>query len=107
MLEDAGREPHVVAAYKTVFDVDPEFALKVERADVLTFTSASTVRGFVELLGGADAARIAARGKLIACIGPVTTEAADELGLHVDVVADVFTTQGLLDALEAHLALLA
>ena len=29
MLEDAGREPHVVAAYKTIFDVDPEFAQKV------------------------------------------------------------------------------
>jgi uroporphyrinogen III methyltransferase/synthase len=107
MLEDAGRTPHVVAAYKTVVDVDPEFAQKVARADVFTFTSASTVRGFVELLGGAQAAREAARGKLIACIGPVTAEAADECGLHVDVVADVFTTDGLLDALEAHLALLA
>ena len=107
MLEDAGREPHVVAAYKTIFEVDPEFAQKVQRADVLTFTSASTVRGYVELLGGATAARDAARNKLIACIGPITAEAADEAGLHVDVVADVFTTEGLLDALEAHFALLA
>ncbi|MGC2129588.1 MAG: uroporphyrinogen-III C-methyltransferase [Candidatus Aquilonibacter sp.] len=107
MLEDAGRKPDVVAAYKTIFDVDPEFAQKVQRADVLTFTSASTVRGYVELLGGTVAAREAARSKLIACIGPITTQAADEVGLHVDVVADVFTTDGLLDALEAHLALLA
>ena len=107
MLEDAGRVPHVVAAYKTVIDVDPELARKAARADIFTFTSASTVRGFVELLGGAEAARHAARGKVIACIGPVTAEAADEAGLHVDVVADIFTTDGLLDALEAHLALLA
>ncbi|HUN30241.1 MAG TPA: uroporphyrinogen-III C-methyltransferase [Alphaproteobacteria bacterium] len=107
MLEDAGREPHVVAAYKTVFDVDPDFAHKVARADVITFTSASTVRGYVELLGGAAPAREAARNKLIACIGPITAETADECGLHIDVVADVFTTEGLLDALEAHLALLA
>ena len=107
MLEDAGRKPSVVAAYKTIFDVDPEFAQKVQRSDVLTFTSASTVRGYVELLGGVVAAREAARNKLIACIGPITAEAADEAGLHVDVVADVFTTDGLLDALEAHLALLA
>ena len=107
MLEDAGRKPSVVAAYKTIFDVDPEFAQKVQRSDVLTFTSASTVRGYVELLGGIVAAREAARNKLIACIGPITAEAADEAGLHVDVVADVFTTDGLLDALEAHLALLA
>ena len=107
MLEEAGRHPTVVGAYKTVFDVDPQFAEKVARADVLTFTSASTVRGYVELLGGAKAAREAARNKLIACIGPVTAEAADEAGLHVDVVADVFTTDGLLDALEAHLSLYA
>ena len=107
MLEDAGRRPLVVAAYKTIFDVDPQFAQKVTRADVLTFTSASTVRGYVELLGGAVAAREAARNKLIACIGPVTAQAADEFGLHVDVVADVFTTDGLLDALETHLALYA
>jgi uroporphyrinogen III methyltransferase / synthase len=107
MLEDAGRKPTVVAAYKTVFDIDPQFASKVARADVLTFTSASTVRGYVELLGSAQAAREAARNKLIACIGPITAEAADEAGLHVDVVADVFTTDGLLDALETHLSLYA
>ena len=57
MLDDAGRNPHVVAAYKTIFDVDPQFAQKVARADVLTFTSASTVRGYVELLGGSGRAR--------------------------------------------------
>jgi uroporphyrinogen III methyltransferase / synthase len=107
MLEDADRKPDVVAAYKTIFEVDPQFAQKVVRADVLTFTSASTVRGYVELLGGANAAREAARNKLIACIGPVTAEAAEASGLNVDVVADVFTTEGLLDALEAHLALYA
>jgi uroporphyrinogen-III synthase len=107
MLEEAGRSVTVVAAYKTTFDVDPEFAAKVASADVLTFTSASTVRGFCELLGGNDAASAAARGKLVACIGPITTDAADEAGIHVDVVADVSTTEGLLDALEAHLALLA
>ncbi len=107
MLEDAGRRVHVTAAYKTVFDVDPEFARKVERADVLTFTSASTVHGFVELLGGTQAAHDASRGKLVACIGPITAEAAESSGLHVDVVADVFTTDGLLDALEAHLSLFA
>lgn len=107
MLADAGRAPAVVAAYKTIFDVDPQFAHKVQRADVLTFTSASTVRGFVELLGGHEEAVHAARGKLIACIGPITAEAAEAVGLHVDVVADVYTTEGLLDALEAHLSLFA
>jgi uroporphyrinogen III methyltransferase/synthase len=107
MLEDAGRRPTVVSAYKTIFDVDPHFAEKVKIADVLTFTSASTVRGFVELLGGVERAVDSARGKVVACIGPVTAEAAEGAGLHVDVVADVYTTEGLLDALEAHLSLFA
>ena len=52
MLEEAGRVATVVAAYKTVVPNDPEFAKKAASADVLTFTSASTVRGFAELLGG-------------------------------------------------------
>lgn len=105
MLEDAGRRPTVVAAYKTSFVDDPQFAQKVERADIVTFTSASTVRGFAHLLGGADAARAAAQGKLIACIGPITADAAKEIGLHSDVVADVFTADGLLEAIHNHLSL--
>jgi uroporphyrinogen III methyltransferase/synthase len=107
MLEDAGRHPNAVAAYKTSFEIDPDFAEKVSRADILTFTSASTVRGYAELLGGNSPAVDASHGKLVACIGPITADAAEEIGLHVDVVADVYTTNGLLDALEAHLALFA
>ena len=68
---------------------------KIERADVLTFTSASTVRGFVELLGGEPNAVQAARGKCVACIGPITARAAADAGLNVDVVAERYTTAGL------------
>jgi uroporphyrinogen III methyltransferase/synthase len=107
MLEDAGRRAHVVAAYKTSFEIDPAFDEKVARADILTFTSASTVRGYAEILGGNEGAVRAARGKLIACIGPITSGVAEEIGLHVDVVADIYTTDGLLDAIEARLALFA
>ncbi|MEO9263146.1 MAG: uroporphyrinogen-III C-methyltransferase [Candidatus Baltobacteraceae bacterium] len=105
MLESAGRRATAVAAYKTTFENDPDFAEKSARADVLTFTSASTVRGFVHLLGGSAAAIEGARGKVIACIGPVAAEAASEAGLHVNVIADVFTTGGLVEALQAYFAL--
>jgi uroporphyrinogen III methyltransferase / synthase len=104
MLEEAGRNVTIVPAYKTIVPGDPEFARKIERADVLTFTSASTVYGFAELLGGNDAAMGAARGKVVACIGPITAAAARDIGLSVDVVAERYTTAGLLDALEASLA---
>ncbi len=104
MLRDAGLSVTVVAAYKTVVPGDDAFAEKAGRADILTFTSASTVRGFSALLGGNEAAAGVARGKSVACIGPITAQAAREIGLGVDVVAGVYTTAGLLDALEAHFA---
>jgi uroporphyrinogen-III synthase len=103
-LQVADRVVTVVPAYKTVVPRDPDFAAKTARADVVTFTSASTVKGFTTLLGGADAAVGAARGKLVACIGPITADAAAEMRLKVDVVAERYTTAGLLTALETHLA---
>lgn len=104
MLEEAGLRPDVVAAYKTVFAQPPNFHDAVARAVVLTFTSASTVRGFCAALGGDAAAADAARGKCVACIGPITAQSATEAGLAVDVIATVYTTAGLIDALEAYFA---
>ena len=104
MLEEAGLRPDVVAAYKTIFAQPPNFGDAVARADVLTFTSASTVRGFCAALGGDEPGTDAAREKCVACIGPITARAATEAGLTVSVVATVFTTAGLLDALQAHFA---
>ena len=103
MLQDAGLDVTIVAAYTTVIPPDEDFASKVSEADVLTFTSASTVRGFVALLRDVAASR-AASGKCVACIGPITANAAAQAGLNVDVVAPVHTTAGLLDALEIYYA---
>ncbi|MBV8531803.1 MAG: uroporphyrinogen-III C-methyltransferase, partial [Candidatus Eremiobacteraeota bacterium] len=66
MLEEAGRSVTVAPAYKTVVPADESFAQRVVPANVLTFTSASTVRGFAELLGGEAAAVQAAHGKCVA-----------------------------------------
>jgi len=99
-LREAGREVDVVAAYKTVFTDDPQFAQKVASCDILTFTSASTVRGFVHNLHGAAAAAHAAAGKIVACIGPITADEARKCGLDVTATADEFTADGLLAALE-------
>lgn len=66
--------------------------------DVLTFTSGSTVRSFVNLLRAAGT--IPAIGTaIVACIGPITAQAAEELMLPVDVVADTYTIPGLVAAL--------
>lgn len=98
-LTAAGRSVDVVAAYKTVFTNDPLFAQRVEHSDILTFTSASTVKGFIHNLGGAANARKASDGKIVACIGPITAQAARDEGLPVHVVAEEYTAQGLVAAL--------
>lgn len=95
-LRDAGRNPEVVAAYRTRFVDDPGLRAKAERADVVTFTSASTVQGFVYNLP--DAARIL-QPKVVAAIGPVTAQTALALGIRVDAIPDDYTTEGLLAVL--------
>ncbi|MHB8704235.1 MAG: uroporphyrinogen-III C-methyltransferase [Candidatus Tyrphobacter sp.] len=103
VLEENGRLPVAVAAYKTAFVSDPEFASKVARADVLTFTSPSTVRAFAALLGGSAAAAEAARDKIVACIGPVTADEARGIGLHVDATSHAFSAEDMLAAIASRL----
>jgi uroporphyrinogen III methyltransferase/synthase len=100
-LNAAKRLAKVVSAYKTSFVDDDAFAEKVADADVLTFASASSVAGFARALGGDVAA---ATGKTVACIGPVTAQAATDLGLRVDVVARSYTGEGLIETLVEFLA---
>jgi uroporphyrinogen III methyltransferase / synthase len=95
-LRDSGRSVDVVAAYATRIVEDPELAAKTERADIVTFTSTSTVAGFVRNV--ADAANVLAP-KTVAAIGPITAQAARAAGIRVDVVAEEFTVEGLLHAL--------
>jgi uroporphyrinogen III methyltransferase/synthase len=69
--------------------------------DVVTFTSASTVRNLLDALepdlGLPDHVTVA-------CIGPVTASAARERGLRVDAVATNHTIGGLVEAITAHCA---
>ncbi len=78
-------------------------ALAAGDVDAITFTSSSTVRHFVSMLGPARIAKLAQRAKpLVACIGPVTADTAAELGLRVGVVPPSYTTLALADALVEH-----
>ena len=93
-LRAKGWEVDVVEAYRTE-RVPPseEQLVAARRADAITFTSSSTVTSFVESAGRE------AVPPVVACIGPVTAETARSCGLVVDVVADVHTIDGLVDAL--------
>jgi uroporphyrinogen III methyltransferase/synthase len=80
---------------------------------VITFTSSSTVRNFVALLGGSSLEAIVrdqrsrvregphhARidGVQFASIGPVTSATLQELGFPVHIEAKQYTIPGLVDA---------
>ena len=97
-LREHGRVADVVAAYKTRFVDDPELAAKTAHADVVTFTSSSTVAGFVHNVPDAPGAL---GSKIVAAIGPITAQTARDAGIRVDVIADEFTVDGLLHALSA------
>ena len=93
-LRERGWEVDVVDAYRTVpAAVTDEQRTAVRTADVITFTSSSTVDRFVEAVG------VASVPPVVACIGPITSATAREHGLHVDVEAEVHTVEGLVAAL--------
>ncbi|HEY7861222.1 MAG TPA: uroporphyrinogen-III synthase, partial [Gemmatimonadaceae bacterium] len=72
-------------------------AVDAGRVDLVTFTSASTVRYFVEALG-AERAR-SMRG---ASMGPITSDAARTLGVPIEVEAPESTIASLVGAIVGH-----
>ncbi len=103
LLRAQGVHVDVVAAYRTQKVVDRRaelLELLEHHVDVVTFTSSSTVLALTGLLGP-DAAQ-ALRRTTLAAIGPITARTAAEQGLTIDVTADVYTVDGLLDALERY-----
>ncbi len=112
-LRAAGATVEAVTAYRTV-PVAPAALGEVARLlragalDAITFTSPSTVAGFLGGLAGVgvapgELARLPRRPALC-CIGPTTAAVTRERGLPVDVIADEPTDEGLVTALSTCLA---
>ena len=101
-LRQAGAHVDVVEAYETVVPQSSRTRLRSalanprRRPHVVTFTSSSTVRNFVALLGSPKAS---VAGIRLASIGPVTSSTLRELGLRVDIAAKEFTIPGLVEAI--------
>jgi hydroxymethylbilane synthase len=95
-LRSRGAQVDVLETYRAVppADVRPRLAACLPDVDMVTFTSSSTVRHFVDALPGALPDRV-----MVACIGPITAQTARELGLRVDIIAQEYTTRGLVDAI--------
>jgi len=103
-LRRAGAQVDVVEAYETVVPLSSRRRLRAalknpkKRPNVVTFTSSSTVKNFVELLGKSSTLKLL-NGMRMASIGPVTSATLRELGLPVDIAAREFTIPGLVTAI--------
>ena len=103
MLRARGAEVVVAVAYRTVKpEVDRETVSRLLSGgfSAVTFTSSSTVKNFVEIVGP-DAIGFL-NGVCVACIGPVTKKTCEEMGINVSVVPRDYTVDSLLGALTEH-----
>jgi uroporphyrinogen III methyltransferase/synthase len=91
-LRQRGWEVDTVEAYQTErVPPPPDVLAAAASADVVTFTSSSTVTNYLDL--GVPVP------PFVACIGPITAETARQRGLTVGAVADVHSVDGLVAAL--------
>ena len=110
-LRKAGAQVDVVEAYETVVPKASGKRLHTVLSSpkgphAITFTSSSTVRNFVQLLGLRSARAMfkksgAHHGLCTASIGPVTSATLREFGLPVDIEAREYTIPGLVAAIVA------
>jgi len=107
-LRRAGAQVDVVEAYETVAPRASRTRLQEvmnnpkRRPHIVTFTSSSTVKNFVELLGARKSSKSRAaqlQGSRAASIGPVTSATLRHFGLPVQIAAKQFTIPGLVSAI--------
>lgn len=100
-LESMGCDVNVVEAYTTHPDKGgKEKLLEIlenKKVDIVTFTSSSTVYNFMDQLDGRTELL---KGVQLVCIGPITADSCRKYHLEPDVVSDVYTIDGLVDAIE-------
>ena len=120
-LREAGWEVDVVEAYRTKgVEVSAADRSEIASSHVITFASPSAVEQFAKaglvseatIAGDADGKTdtdgpnpiVTPPNPIVACIGPVTADAARRLGLDVTVEAAKHTAEGLAEALEDYFA---
>lgn len=104
-LRHLGAFLDVVEAYETVIPRASRIELRAvlrdpqRRPHAITFTSASTVKNYVALLGIRSGRSRLVEGVLNASIGPITSDALREFELKVDMQAGEYTIPGLITAI--------
>jgi uroporphyrinogen-III synthase len=105
-LRKAGAQVDVIEAYETVA---PEASARRLRSvlagnrkpHAITFTSSSTVKNFVDLLGLRGTRAAIKSGVHTASIGPVTSATLRQFDLPVNIEAKKYTMEGIVDAIVA------
>jgi uroporphyrinogen III methyltransferase/synthase len=102
-LREMGAVVNIAPVYETVAAEIDGGALAQRLAagefDIVTFTSSSTVKNLVQILGGTAALQQTSA----ACIGPVTAETCRQQGLEPALVAGEYTLDGLVKAISSYL----
>ncbi|NWJ45285.1 MAG: uroporphyrinogen-III synthase [Chloroflexi bacterium] len=103
-LEERGAIVTQITAYRTVVGgesgISPSDLLQLleqGQVDVVTFTSASTVRNFATRLSSVSTKTLPEllKDSAVACIGPITASAALEMGLKIDLQPGKYTIDEL------------
>jgi uroporphyrinogen III methyltransferase/synthase len=96
-LKEMGAGVTVIEAYRSIPDGQGakrlSRAIEAGKVDLITFTSASAVKAYVDAVGGELALRVPA-----ASIGPQTSEALREAGIELKHEAEESTIDGLVAA---------
>jgi uroporphyrinogen-III synthase len=109
-LRKMGAQVDVVEAYETIVPPSSRRRLRLimkdpkRRPHIVSFTSSSTVRNFVALLGGRGPYSTSLRAGpphtiQFASIGPITSATLREFDLPVDIEAREYTIPGLITAI--------
>jgi len=107
-LREAGAIVTEVIAYRTILEdaqreTDPDvYGMLLEgKIDVATFTSPSAIRNFAKI-HGADQVSDLLKHTVVATIGPVTADAARQLGVPVTIQPRTYTIPALVDAIATY-----
>jgi uroporphyrinogen III methyltransferase / synthase len=103
-LASRGARVDVVPAYRTVRSTSDAAELRVMlregKIHAVTFTSSSTVKHFLDLVGEETAALL--KGVIVASIGPITAATAARHGIISHIVPESYTIPDLAEALVSH-----
>jgi uroporphyrinogen III methyltransferase/synthase len=103
-LIKSGADVDEVTAYRTVLETDQKEAIIEHiysgKINLITFTSSSTVKNFVRLVGEKNVSQL--KNIIIACIGPVTKKTAESCGMICKIMPKDYTIPDLVSEIEKY-----